>query len=289
MKDQNLITFDTDKIELIRRTVARDATEDELKLFMHQCQRTGLDPLSKQIYFSKYRTRGGPQVAFITSIDGYRLIADRTGKYAGNDDPVYGENLKHKGKDVPAKATVCVWKMVDGHRYPFTASAHWKEYVPADKKDFMWLRMPFLMLGKVAEALALRKAFPSELSNMYTHEEMDQSDHATSQNKAQDDEEDAGLTQAPEPADTPEVSENTPVSIDASDHWISDNGTRAKFWSYARQDLELTREQVHEALSVESVKDFAGSRADAAKKLKAYAEQEKVAAEEAAAAYYENT
>jgi hypothetical protein len=78
--------------------------------------------------------------------------------------------------------------MVEGTRVPFTASARWKEYVQ-EKDEYedsrktgkkvpaaMWAKMPYLMLGKVAEALALRKAFPNDLSGIYTHEEMQQAD-----------------------------------------------------------------------------------------------------------------
>ena len=66
-----LVTFDNEQIGLIKRTVALGATDDELKLFIAQCQRTGLDPISKQIYFIK---RGGKS-NITTSIDGFRLIA----------------------------------------------------------------------------------------------------------------------------------------------------------------------------------------------------------------------
>ncbi len=160
----DLITFDSSKVDLIKRMVAKDATDDELKLFLHQCQRTGLDPLAKQIYFQK---RAGKMV-IITGIDGYRLVADRTANYAGNDDPIFDS------EENPTKATVTVYKIVGGVRCPYTASARWQQYYPGDQAGQMWRKMPHLMLGKCAEALALRKAFPAELSGVYVREEMDQ-------------------------------------------------------------------------------------------------------------------
>lgn len=160
--------FTPEKVDLIKRTVAQGATDDELELFLYQSQRTGLDPLARQIVFSKFNTKNGPRVSIITSIDGYRLLADRTGKYAGNDDPIF------EGEPNPIKASVTVYKLVSGVRCPFTAAARWSEYCPSDGKDFMWRKMPHLMLGKCAEALALRKAFPAELSGLYTDTEMEQ-------------------------------------------------------------------------------------------------------------------
>lgn len=175
----DLIEFDSGKIDLIRRTVAKDATADELALFLHQCRRTGLDPLARQIYFQKYNSkRHGPQMTIITGIDGYRLVADRTGRYAGNDDPVFDGRVKAKfyqdDFEAPAKATVTVWKLVNGVRMPFSASAYWSEYFPGEPSGAMWRKMPHVMLAKCAEALALRKAFPADLSGVYTREEMDQ-------------------------------------------------------------------------------------------------------------------
>jgi phage recombination protein Bet len=156
-----------DKLDLIKRTVAKGATDDELALFLHTCRRTGLDPLTKQIYCIK---RKG-QMAIQTGIDGYRVIADRTGKYAGNDDPVFDSEQQ------PRKASVTVYKIVDGVRCAFTSSARWSQYYPGEgPESFMWKKMPHLMLGKCAEALALRKAFPQSLSGLYVKEEMDQAD-----------------------------------------------------------------------------------------------------------------
>lgn len=160
-----------EQIDLIKKTVAKDATDTELDLFVYHCNKTGLDPLARQIYFQKRPSKNGPQMTILTAIDGYRLIADRTGKYAGNDDPVFDN------ENVPRRATVTVWKLVAGVRSPFTATARWDQYYPGDAQGFMWRKMPHLMLGKCAEALALRKAFPAELSGLYTTEEMEQADN----------------------------------------------------------------------------------------------------------------
>jgi len=151
-------------VDLVKRQIAPESTDDELKLFLYQCQKTRLDPLARQIYFQK---RGG-KMTVLTGIDGYRLTADRTGLYAGSDDPIFDDENR------PARATVTVYKIVAGIRCPFTATARWDQYFPGEKQGFMWMKMPHLMLSKCAEALALRKAFPQELSGVYVKEEMDQ-------------------------------------------------------------------------------------------------------------------
>ena len=111
-------------------------------------------------------------------IDGYRSIADRTGLYAGSDDYVF-DYINQDGSisKEPVKATATVYKLVGGIRCPFVASARMSEYKPKDvNMQFMWNKMPNLMLGKCSESLALRKAFPNELSGTYTDEEMQQAD-----------------------------------------------------------------------------------------------------------------
>lgn len=173
-----LHSLDREKLNLIKNTVAKGATDLELQLFFHACERTGLDPLMKQIYAIKRWNHKEKRetLTFQTGIDGYRLIADRTGLYAGSTEPTYQVNAE----GFPELATVTVTKLINGLPYQFSASARWTEYVQRTTDghpNSMWQRMPFLMLGKCAEALALRKAFPAELSGVYTHEEMMQADN----------------------------------------------------------------------------------------------------------------
>lgn len=146
-------------------------TDIEMDVFMAAAHRYGLNPLANQIYpqVRTDRKTGERQMVIATGIDGYRTLADRTGCYAGNDDPVFDEPVK-----APQMATVTVYKVVGGVRCPFSATARWDQYVPNEALAFMWRKMPHLMLGKVAEALALRKAFPAAISGIYTLEEMHQ-------------------------------------------------------------------------------------------------------------------
>lgn len=201
--------FTREQVDLIKSTVAKGATDDELKLFMYTAKRTGLDPLTKQIHFVKRKVKNADgsyrdQMAIQTGIDGYRAIAERTRSLAGIDDAVYEVNAETQR---PSKATVTVYRFVEGQKVPFTASARWSEYAPTGNQAFMWNKMPFLMLGKCAEALALRKAFPNDLTGIYTHEEMDQAstgvvevNTASSKTTAQD-------TQTIEPPKKPAVSD----------------------------------------------------------------------------------
>lgn len=157
-----------DQIDLIKKTVALGATDEELRLFIHDCQRRGVHPLDRLLHFTK---RGGKYTP-ITSIDFMRSRAAETGEYAGNEDAQYvyaDPDAKH-----PTQATVTVWRIVQSQRCAFTATARWNEYYPGDAVGFMWNKLPHVMLSKVAEALALRKGFPQQLSGLYETSEMDQ-------------------------------------------------------------------------------------------------------------------
>jgi phage recombination protein Bet len=159
--------FNQRQLDIIKNQIAKGANDDDLGLFLEVCKLTGLNPFQRQIYAVM---RGG-RMTIQTGIDGYRLIAARTGQLAGIDDPQYdSEDGEH-----PNKATVTVWRFVKNQRVPFTATARWREYV--QPSGGLWSKMPYLMLGKCAEALALRKAFPAELSGVYTGEEMSQADN----------------------------------------------------------------------------------------------------------------
>jgi phage recombination protein Bet len=147
-------------------------------------KRSGLDPFSKQVHFVKRKVWNGAKKAYDevgtiqTGIDGYRAIAERTGTLAGIDDAVFDS----EDKDHPNKATVTVHRFLNGTRIGFTASARWAEYAALDRDGnpaAMWKKMPYLMLAKCAEALALRKAFPNNLSGIYSNEEMAQADRPT--------------------------------------------------------------------------------------------------------------
>lgn len=175
--------YDDAKIALIKRTIAKDATDDELELFVNVCQRTGLNPLAKQIYciHRMDRQSGQKRMTIQTAIDGYRLIAERTGRYAGQLGPFWcGKDGKWVdvwlAKEAPSAAKVGIIK--DGFKEPLWGVALWNAYVQTSnfwKPDGHGPGQ----LAKCAEALALRKAFPQELSGLYTSEEMEQANEPT--------------------------------------------------------------------------------------------------------------
>ena len=182
----DIVPFDNTKIELIKRQIAKGASDDELKMFLYQCQRTGLDPFSRQIYAISRKEKDKASGNWVTkmstqvSIDGLRLIAERTGKYAGQLGPVWcgtdGAWVDVWLKPEPPSAAR-VGVMRNDFKEPVYGVALYTEYVQSyeGKPMGLWAKMPALMLAKCAESLALRKAFPQEMSGIYTSEEMSHS------------------------------------------------------------------------------------------------------------------
>jgi len=166
--------YSIEQIDLIKKTIApKGITNDELSLFIAQCKRTQLDPFSRQIYATKIQDK----ISIQATIDGFRLIAERSGNYQGQTLP---EFLTKEGKWVevwtavgnPIACKVGVYKK--GFTQPLYAIAKWTSYAKDGNAGYMWKKMPEVMIAKVAEALALRKAFPNDLSGIYSSEEMDQ-------------------------------------------------------------------------------------------------------------------
>lgn len=181
--------FSKEQKDIIKNTYCKNCTDDEVEVFLYICQRVRLDPMLKQIHpvvresnvkegnnWVKVRTLT-PQ----TSIDGFRLIAERTRRYVPGDEPAY----QYDSSGNLLYATAYVKKFTDdGTWHTIPARAYYAEYVQGFKNKQtgvmevgkFWKQMPHLMLGKCAEALALRKAFPAELSGVYTDDEMKQAD-----------------------------------------------------------------------------------------------------------------
>lgn len=197
MANDLILASDRD-IQLVKRTVAQDLLPAELDLFVHMCRRWRLDPLRRQIYANVYTRKKkdadgnwtkSRNVVYVTGIDGYRTIADRTGNYRpGPRSVTMGEKDPLTNPQGIESATATVWKYAHGAWHEFSETVFWDEFAPLkdewsnDKKtgrrildtSGQWGKMGRVMLQKCAEAQALRRGWPDEYGDLYIAEEMDQ-------------------------------------------------------------------------------------------------------------------
>jgi phage recombination protein Bet len=176
--------WDATQLAALKQIGLADAPQGDLALFLHYSQRTGLDPFSRQIYMiGRWDGKSGStRYTIQSSIDGLRIIAQRSGEYAGQTAPMWcGEDGVWQdvwlSKTPPTASKVGVYRQ--GFVEPLIAVARLSSYQPLNrdgKPMGLWATMPDVMLAKVAESLALRKAFPNDLSGIYTTEEMEQAD-----------------------------------------------------------------------------------------------------------------
>lgn len=183
--DKHAPFLSDDIVALLKRTTLKQFSEDDQESFIQICQRTRLDPLTRQIYATRRMSHGNVTLVTVTGIQGLTALAERTGQYDGcqvfwaGADGAWKEEWLEEAYPLAAKAVV----YHKGRTYPEVGIARWEAYVGrsfnnATKRwevsDF-WNKMPDLMLSKCARALALRGAFPDHLSGLYATEELDQS------------------------------------------------------------------------------------------------------------------
>jgi phage recombination protein Bet len=183
--------FDTltqEQEQLIRRTITRNLSDDEHALFIEAAQRSGLDPFARHIY--PLRKKDG--LVIEATIDGLRLSAERTGKYAGQLGPEWcGPDGVWRDiwicEEPPVAARVGILRC--DFKEPVWGKAVFNEFF---QEGEFWRGMPVLMIAKCAEALAFRKAFPREFAGLYTPEEMSRSAAGERSHLAQGDRLDSG-------------------------------------------------------------------------------------------------
>lgn len=205
--------FNPEQMALIRRTVADGTTPDEFNMFIEIARRAGLDPFRRQLYCVVYNKDDAAKrkVSFITGIDGFRAVAARNGDYRPDDaEPEFTTDPSLESPSNPrglVKAVVRAYKRHGTEWHAVPGVAYWSEFAPmkedcAEGWDWIdtgekwadsgkpkkkrvprgevvrvptgkWADMPFVMLAKCAEAQALRKGWPEDLSGIYSPEEME--------------------------------------------------------------------------------------------------------------------
>jgi hypothetical protein len=148
------------QVEVLRRTVCKELSDDELLLVLTRCGRLGIDPFSQ---VSVWKQDG--RVVMQVRIDGLRALALKTGRFKGRKLELI-PHPERQGEIIGARCTI--WRK--DIEEPFVAEAILAEF--RQPNSFSWQKMPETMIKKVAEAHALRAAFPL-MAQLYEPAELD--------------------------------------------------------------------------------------------------------------------
>lgn len=253
-----------EQVDVVRNVICLNATDTELEFFLATCRRVKLDPFSRQIYFIKRKQKqednygnanwvdvGRPEV----SIDGLRAGAEQTGDYDGQGPVMWcGADGKWVdvwiGKEAPHAAKATIYRK--GHREPLVNVALFEEYVPRYRNGGipdMWKRMPANQLAKCAEAGGLRRAFPRDLSGLYTTDEME---HVAVQSSY--------AAPTAKPANVIDVGEQPQLAA-------GESGPIAQLTDADREDVKAMQKTISEATERNTLAPI-GARITAAKRKK---------------------
>lgn len=155
-------------LQTLKDTVAKGANASEFAMFLEVCKSSGLNPFRKEIWFVKdQRTQA---VQMMTGINGYWSIANSHPEFDGAETGMINSDGEWV-KSVSGNDFIGAWCRVyrKDRRMPLEAEAMLSDY----RKGFgLWNSAPRIMIKKVAESIALRKAFPQQMNGLYTQEEM---------------------------------------------------------------------------------------------------------------------
>lgn len=162
------------------------STTDAVILALSYCKARKLDPFKKPVQIVPMWDSKRKQMVDTVwpGIGELRTTAFRTGQYAGRDAAIFGETRELKLADdvtilFPEWCEVVVYRILHGVRCAFHGPrVYWMETYATKSRDSnapnsMWAKRPNGQLEKCAEAAALRAAFPEELGNEYSAEEME--------------------------------------------------------------------------------------------------------------------
>jgi phage recombination protein Bet len=184
------ISWDGTQLAALGQLGLEDAGDGDRAVFLHVCQRTGLDPFARQIYMigrnekvPGTRDQWRKKWTIQTGIDGFRVNRSRAERNAGVRG-ILGRAIfyDHEGSEYkvwvqprPPAACEITYTVKDRHgETPYTSVLRFAEYVQVKDGNpiAQWASKPAHMLEKCTEADVYRKAFPQDFSGIYLDDTM---------------------------------------------------------------------------------------------------------------------